>query len=200
MRKNKLFLAMGICILTLTGCGGTSSVEKDFDTTTISVAKDNSIYEVVVEEFDKDYYRVDEWKQLTDDTLLSYNQKKGVEDAVSLESYQLLEESKQLEAVFYYASASDYSDIQRKELFVGTVKEAKDAGYALDDLKCFDSESAKIVEDATEDENQRVIVLHENVDVCVNGEVLYASDNVTVKSPTIVTVGESDSYSVIVFK
>ena len=47
---------------------------------------------------------------------------------------------------------------------------------------------------------EKVVICEEKMDVEVKGDILYISDNVSLKSSGLATVGESDTYSVIVYQ
>ena len=119
---------------------------------------------------------------------------------VVLDQYELLDDSAKLNVRIRYKSAKDYGNIHNCEFFVGTVKEAREAGYVLDGLHAAASQSAKTHSSVDQMTEEMVVICEEEMDVEVKGDILYISDNVSLKSSGLATVGESDTYSVIVYQ
>ena len=197
MKKCRMLMATCALLLMLTACG---SFNKDYDTTTVYIGKDQEVSEYIVENFDKSYYDTEELKQNMEQTIQEYNQKNGASDLVVLDQYELLDDSAKLNVRIKYKSAKDYGNIHNCEFFVGTVKEAREAGYVLDGLHAAEAQSAKTLAPVDQMTEEKVVICEEKMDVEVKGDILYISDNVSLKSSGLATVGESDTYSVIVYQ
>ena len=197
MKKCRMLMATCALLLMLTACG---SFNKDYDTTTVYIGKDQEVSEYIVENFDKSYYDTEELKQNMEQTIQEYNQKNGASDLVVLDQYELLDDSAKLNVRIKYKSAKDYGNIHNCEFFIGTVKEAREAGYVLDGLHAAEAQSAKTLAPVDQMTEEKVVICEEKMDVEVKGDILYISDNVSLKSSGLATVGESDTYSVIVYQ
>ena len=197
MKKCRMLMVTCALLFMLTACG---SLNKDYDTTTVYIGKHQEVSEYIVEDFDKSYYDTEELKQNMEQTIQEYNQKNGASDLVVLDQYELLDDSAKLNVRIRYKSAKDYGNIHNCEFFVGTVKEARETGYVLEGLHATASQSAKTLAPVDQMTEEMVVICEEKMDVEVKGDILYISDNVSLKSPGLVTVGESDTYSVIVYQ
>ena len=197
MKKCRMLMAACALLLMLTACG---SFNKDYDTTTVYIGKNQEVSEYIVEDFDKSYYNAEELKQNMEQTIQEYNQKNGLSDLVVLDQYKFLDDSAKLNVRIKYKSAKDYGNIHNCEFFVGTVKEAREAGYVLEGLHAAKAQSAKTLAPVEQMTEEMVVICEEEMDVEVKGDILYISDNVALKSSGLATVGESDTYSVIVFQ
>ncbi len=197
MKKCRMLMVTCALLFMLTACG---SLNKDYDTTTVYIGKNQEVSEYIVENFDKSYYDTEELKQNMEQTIQEYNQKNGASDLVVLDQYELLDDSAKLNVRIRYKSAKDYGNIHNCEFFVGTVKEAREAGYVLDGLHAAEAQSAKTLAPVDQMTEEKVVICEEKMDVEVKGDILYISDNVSLKSSGLATVGESDTYSVIVYQ
>lgn len=197
MKKCRMLMVTCALLFMLTACG---SLNKDYDTTTVYIGKDQEVSEYIVEDFDKSYYDTEELKQNMEQTIQEYNQKNGASDLVVLDQYELLDDSAKLNVRIKYKSAKDYGSIHNCEFFIGTVKEAREAGYVLDGLHAAEAQSAKTLAPVDQMTEEMVAICEEEMDVEVKGDILYISDNVSLKSSVLATVGESDTYSVILYQ
>lgn len=198
MKKARMLMAACALLLMLTACG--SSENKNYDTTTVYIGKDQEVSEYIVEDFDKSYYNTEELRQNIEQTIQEYNEKNGASDFVVLDQYELSDDSAKLNVRIKYKNAKDYGSIHNCEFFVGTVSEAKEAGYVLEGLHAAQSQSAKALTPVDQMTQEMVVICEEEMDVEIKGDILYISDNVSLKSSGLVTVGESDMYSVIVYQ
>ncbi|MGN0131394.1 MAG: hypothetical protein ACI4AA_03015 [Lachnospiraceae bacterium] len=191
MKKRRLLLAaVGLAVL-LGGC----ALNKQVDTTTIIVDKDGTVVEAIVEDFDKDYYRADELEQMVTEEISAYNTTAGGEKA-KLDSLEQEEDSKIIRLNIEYASASDYMQMNEKELFCGTVSDAYQAGYSF--VSMVDQKTGNVVSEADilEMGDKKIVISEETLDIRVPGKITYASDGVAVtdKTATLPDNGEKLSY------
>lgn len=202
MKKGRLLAIAGILSLALTACGGKDGgpltvldTPKDYSVTTVVVGKDKAVSEYIVETLDKDYYNPTELKQSVEQAVTNFNSEKGSSDAACVKSFEADDAGKQVKVNIDYKTAADYAAMHVSDFFVGSVSEAKNAGYNIDDVQAIaDGASASGLTDET------VVICSEVLDVEVPGDVLLASPNVTKKDASTVSVGEADGYSVIIFK
>ncbi len=124
--KKKAALVLMLAGALLTACGAGSS---DYSETTVSVDKKGSVTEFIISDFDKDYYNESELNTLIDQTISDYNQSAGGEK-VKLSSFEKGEDNK-VRVKTVYESAGDYTGMNGRNLFYGTVGEAKSAGYSI---------------------------------------------------------------------
>ena len=103
-------------------------------------------------------------------------------------------------SMFGALGANDYYGFNHEALYVGTIDQAKTAGYDMSiPLKSVKDESVLTKEEIEENGDRYVAIVTEPVDVRTFGTILYISDGVTYEDKKLVTVsGESTAY--IVFK
>lgn len=187
-----------VCMV-LSGCGAA----KDADTNTLFVEKDNSIIEVSVGAFDKDYYDEDEFKDYVKDEVAAYKDGGG-SGTVKFKKLSVEEETAKLN--MKYSDYKAYTEFVGDELFAGTVVEALAEGYEFDvdfnivkDAKIKDSVSAS---DVTENSDYKAVVVKKATDVSVHGTICYVSDGVKVKDESTAAVEESAEagFSYIIYK
>lgn len=171
MKKRGLLLTAAL-MLVLGGCG----FSKDVDTTTLIVDKKGEVTEAIVEDFDKDYYNADELKQEIEGTIRTYNSSAGGEKA-ALDDFKKDEGTNVLKVRISYATAADYTQMNERELFCGTVSDAYNAGYQFVTMAAADGSS--ISETEILEKGSSKIVIYEggksSVDVKVSGKISYIS-------------------------
>lgn len=179
-----------------TGCGdGSQAVMSDMDT--ISVKKDGTIEQTIIDEFEKDYYSIDELTAKAQEKIESFSD--GTDNII----FKSAEEKNGLIIVkMIYKAGEDYTQFNKRELFYGTVSEASAKGFPVKNVFAQDGTA---LEDIEQIWRNHVIIIQtksgEELNVNVYGKILYASGNVTWSGKNdVVITGETDTVSYIVFK
>lgn len=168
-------------VLTLSGCNEESN--DSFAETTISIDKKGRISQQIVESFDKDYYDVNELKQEFEGAISSYNQSADTAEAIKLKDIHV--EDGSVYVSLDYASAKDYSELQKEQLFVGTINDAYNAGYMMSVTLKGTQEGDKIGKvEIMGMSDKHIIILSEPVRVHAYSNIKYVSANVDVISET----------------
>ncbi|MCC6095248.1 MAG: hypothetical protein LIV24_09575 [Eubacterium sp.] len=176
-------------LVTTAGCSLPNSIEN----TTVSVGEEGNVTENIVEAKDDDDYTEDDLKQYIEDAVTSYDsESKG---AVKLESCSVDDNSVSIK--MSYASMSDYSSFNNVKAFLGTLAEAEEAGFSMDQnfLDMYGNAADPDILSARAKE-WKVLILSEPVMVRLPDKILYATDNVSITgrlTATINTVLSSDS-------
>ena len=145
------------------------------DMNTVYVLKNGKIVSTDIEAFDEKTYNSDKLEAYVDDVIDTYNKEHG-EDSLKKKSYIVEENVATL--VLEYANTDVYEAVNGVELFSGTIKEAKKAGYT------FDCSFAKMVdgkaitataEDFADGEDYQVLIIKSNTKVVLPGEVCFVS-------------------------
>ena len=195
MKRILRWMLAALCAASLlTGCGDASPRR-----TTIEVKKNGRITHTIVEDFAENYYSLDALKEMIQTACDTYNTTMSG-DLVRLKEAK--EEDGVLTAVMEYESAAAYSGFNRQALFIGTVKEAKAAGYDLNVTLTDAGKDGGTVGKAEllEKEDSHILVIREAVDVRVWDKVLCYSDDVTPQDDGSLTVSDDQTLSFIVFK
>jgi len=190
MKKNRILGVAMISLGLLTGCSVGSP-----DRTAISVEKDYAVVSYIKESFDKAYYNSGELEATIDQAIYEYNEKAGAE---IIEKTEFEVKNQIAEVEIKYATGDAYSKFNDITLFSGDVVGAYHAGY--DFAGPFQSiEKGKVTRvDVTGNEilnsyNYGILILEENVDVYVPGNIVYASSNVQITGRRTATVLASGS-------
>lgn len=196
MKKKKLLLAAVSLTLLLGGCAfGNQAV----DTTTIIVDKNGTVVEAIVEDFDKDYYRADELEQMVDEEISAYNTEAG-EQKVKLDSFEQEEENGKISLRIEYASDEDYTQMNERTLFCGTVSDAYQAGYTFVSMIDQKTGAAVAQEDILEMGDKMIVISEEALDIRVPGKIVYASEGVAVSEKTATLPDDGEKLSYIIYE
>ena len=182
------WIMRALCILCLaamlTGCGR----EPEVTETTIEVKKNGQVVHTIIEDFSESYYNLDELESTIQQACDTYNASAGKEAVVLKAAKE--NDDHTVTVVMQYADASAYSAFNKLALFVGTVKDAFNAGY---DLKIGKEDLLKMGE-------KHIAVVREAVNVRVWDKVRYGSEDVeaTANAKTV-SVTDADMLTYILF-
>lgn len=160
MRKRSLWAAALIILLTLTGCEKEAQqpAKYRYDFSAIYLDVNDTVSEIIVEDFDKEYYNADELKQFLQDRVSAYNEENQKTDAVVLDRFEHFDREKRVKAVIDYATVSDYRNMTKRTLYIGTMGEAQTAGYVFGAFRDLQSEDEIYVSAGEIDANMKVVV------------------------------------------
>ncbi len=202
-KKFKKFIKAGICLSLLIGLLGLCGCAKEpaEEGTTVSVAKDGTITCYIVENFEKPYYDAEEMKQMILSEVADYNKSVGGSN-ISVE--KVLVEEGLATVLMKFASAQDYADFHGNTFFIGTAKEAQEAGYDLNTVLSSTVDELETIgmSDMLAMEEYRILVTDMKEPVTLNGKAAYVSDN-TIYSTSLRTVvfgGEADEMAYVMYR
>ncbi len=196
----KLALALMLTLVfCLTGCKSEVKVA-DFDENTLVIHKDGSVTEIMVDSFDQDYYSQSELESYIDEQLKDYNRShpssSDEEGAVSIKKDKVLVEEEMAKVELTYESVDDYEDFNLIELELDT---ADDVTGDVMMLKFRDAEGNKVSYSQLEDlDKYQAVTVHTTIQVSVDGDIAYVSDNVTMIDNS--TAKCEGTLSVIIYK
>lgn len=207
MKKSMRLLLIAVLVLTsVTGCGSSLKVDEN----TVYVQKKGKITGAAVESFDKDYYNAEELKEYVEERVAAYTASHD-DKSVQIDGFSVEEGTARLN--IKYAGYEDYAEFNGVEMFVGTVPMAMVAGYDFEGtfLQAVDGElvAEATKEDVTADDEYKVVILSEKVNVKVDGTILYTSadytsltakDTVAIKLPEDAQDGEELKLTYIIYK
>lgn len=194
-RAAGLLLAAGMIFLTACAEGGGEEVSS------VTILKDGKVKSLIVESFDKSYYDQDELQQKILREAADYNKEAG-EGTVSVE--KVAAQDKVVRVEMTYADASSYASFNDGIFFLGSVKEAQDAGYDLNRVlsSAKDLKETVGMSDILAMTQMRLLITDRTEPVTLNGKAAYISDNVTMdkKLKTAFFDEESGELAYILFK
>ena len=171
MRRGKAILILSIVTLGLVGC----SQGKTADVSSISIEKDGSVTHQIIGQFEQNYYETDGLEALATERVNEYCADNG-DGCVSLQSMK--EQDNTIQIDLKYSEPEAYSGFNNRELYVGTLEEADNRGYAMEKI-AFVSDKGEPAELGyiEHPDSKRVIVIAtkpgEEIDVNTYGRVLY---------------------------
>lgn len=207
MKKSMRLLLIAALVLTsFTACGGSLKVDEN----TVYVQKKGKITGATVESFDKDYYDAEELKAYVEERVAAYTASHD-DKSVQMDGFSVEEGTARLN--IKYADYKDYAEFNGVEMFVGTLPMAMVAGYDFDCtfLQAVDGEltSEASKDDVIANDEYKVVILSEKVNVKVDGTILYTSadytsltakDTVAIKLPEDAQDGEELKLTYIIYK
>lgn len=196
MRNGMKIFIMTAALCLLSGCGG----ERVPDRNTVSIQKDGTIRQTIVDQFEPEYYDVEELNAMAQEKIARLG---GTDAAIVCESMKA--EDGRIVVEMTYQTDTDYRNFNNRELFSGTVAEAAAQGYAFQNLVGTDGAAvgAEVVASAGED---RVVIIQtkagEALDVSVYGKIVYASDDIALSGQknAAISAGEEDRISCVIFQ
>ena len=195
-----------ICLLlagAIMGCGGSSLNMKKVEVTTVGVAKDGTVKEMVVEKLDQTYYSFDDMSAFINEQVEEFNSENPSEDSngkstegVTVDSIDKSEENDQVRVGTTYASADIYT------LFTGQklqVTDVSDSGLLSEyDYVEYKSGDNKTYDDFSSESGLKAVVTDFSVNVMVAGKVVYYSKNVVSVDKNTCTTADGE-ISVIIY-
>lgn len=183
-------LMLIMCVGLFTGCGKNYTAEKS----TIFMLDDGKVVVTDVEEFDGKTYSEDELEDYIDETVDAYNEthEKG---SVKCKKLKVDDETKKATLIMEYATAEDYVAFIGEDAFNGTLAEALAAGYSFEgEFASIDDKQKATACDYDSFKNEeglRVAIVKQNVNVNVDGKILYASStNTKMIDESTIEIGE----------
>lgn len=175
MRKKIAALIMLMLTCTLAGCGQ----EETAKISSVSVTKGGTVKQQIVGSFEQNYYELDGLQRLADDRVQEYDAEHGSESVV-LNSLE--EKDGQVVIDFTYLSSQDYTAFNHRELFAGSVAQAKAEGYVIDNIAFISTKNEPYEPGAIEGLDDLSIVIiatrpGEELNVNVYGKVLYINQS-----------------------
>lgn len=187
-----------IGVLGIVSCG---EKEEGANESVLSIAKDKTVHADIVEEFEKGYYDKDELQQAILEQVVSYNKNAGGGN-ITVEKVETGDNSVTVRMT--YAGTQDYASFNNAVFFVGTAKEAEEAGYNLNVVLSGVKDAKDTIGkgDMLAMKEEKILITNVNEGIALSGKALYISDNVTVSSnaKTVWYTGKEDGLAYIVYK
>lgn len=206
-RIASLLLAVICTMALLTGCEK-EQVYIPVTTNTIEALQDGRVIGYIVEDFDKDYYDINELEDMVRTEIDAYNDEKknlsteaGRTLVIVDKVYMAEDGSKKAVVALNFQNAAVYADYMEQELFYGTVAEAVANGYELDkklaNVKGGDVFAGEQIQKNSE---KLVLILKDTVTVRTEGTVQYLSANARLTEDGFVDCTGNDDLKYIIIK
>lgn len=130
----KKFIMMGVLMslaVIATACGNKTQTEDGGQITSISIEKNGSIENTIVEDFSQSYYELDSLSAMIEQDIEAYHNQ-NPDSKISLSKCELTDDNSTVRVVMKYGDSQTYTEFNGETLFSGTVQDAYSAGYNLD--------------------------------------------------------------------
>ncbi len=176
MKKARGVMLLAMAVLVLVGCG---SKEKGAGVSSLSFGKEGEVTHQIVGSFEQNYYDLEGLKSLAAERVEEYCAEHGPE-SVYLESVK--EKGGEVSILCHYATPEDYSAFNYRQLFMGSVEEARKEGYDLDSIAFISPDKEPIELGFTEDAGTKKILVIETKSgeellVNLEGKILYINQS-----------------------
>lgn len=212
----RVFSVIFLCAVMLTGCGSALATE-DITASTLSITKEGAVTAWLVESFkepiDEDYYSAEELEAQIQEEIAAFNEEQGYTGETEKAPVRLMEVKEEqgaeegsaedrITVQMKYHSAGDYTKYNGRLLFYGTVAEAYAAGYRVEAQMENASDREKKVSEAEIKamEQKHILIVEENMNLSVPGEILYVSGGVNVTGKNAAEAAHKTGYSYIIMK
>lgn len=191
----KIFIMMTVFCM-LAGCGSETLPDRN----TVSIQKDGTIRQIIVDQFEPEYYDIEELRAMAQEKIAQLG---GTDTAIVCGTMEA--EDGRVVVEMTYQTDADYRNFNNRELFSGTVSEAVAQGYTFKNLVGADGTAVgeEAVVSAGED---RVVIIQtkagEALDVSVYGKIVYTSENISLSGQknAAIAAGEEDVISCVIFQ
>lgn len=162
-----------LVFLMLTACGSAEPEE----ISTIEVQKDGSIIQSTVGSFDKDYYSKEDLESFAKEEIQSYTA--SGDGTIELSDISMLDDGN-VKLTLKFDNSETYTAFEGKTLFMGTIAQAIVAGYEpsgyMTPVEEGESADASVkVKEADYTMDMNILVVQEQYEVTVPGEILWVS-------------------------
>ncbi len=212
MRHCKKIVIWVVACLSLSllfvGCGIKEMQYVPITTNTVELTSDGRIIAYIVEDFDKDYYDINELKTMVNEEIAEYNKAKAelVSEAgrtpVIVDKVTMAEDgSKKAVVALNFQNAAIYADYMGKEAFLGTVSDAINAGYVLEGMLVKVKGGELLIGEALKkNQDKTILIIKDAVTVRTYGDVLYLSKNAGITADGFVNAETKDELKYIIIK
>lgn len=190
-----MILAIGI---TMTGCkkAGPTLLTGEINYDTLLVLDNAVAQSALIEDFDKDYYDIEELKVFMNKSIGDYTKIAG-EDTVKLESCEV--ENKVVTAKFSYKSIEHYAKYNEMESAVLSAEEARTNTSIPEQLTSVDNTDSVDKSVALEDDKYKVLITNSpGYNIIVDGKVKYYSNAILLNDNSV--QANQDGVVVVVYK
>ncbi len=211
MRHFKRIVVWTVACLALcamfVGCGK-KDVNVPITVNAVEVTEEGRLVAYIVEDFDKDYYDINELKSMVDEEIAAYNTAKASmvtqegSIPVIVEKVAMAEDgSKKAVVALSFQNASLYADYMGKEAFLGTVSEAMAKGYVLDGmLNSVKNGDSLVGEQLKKSQDKTILIIKDSVMVRTYNDVQYLSKNASLTEEGFVNAQTQGELKYIIIK
>lgn len=204
MFKNKIItsIVMALIVISMVGCKKISvgDIELEGAGTALYIQKDGSVLYGVKEKFDKDYYNKNDLEEKIEKEVDDYNNsgKESISDAIKIDDFEAKDDMAVLVLNInglydFNRYQKDFNGMEKDEFYIGDIGENKDCEITGAFITPEDSNTvitADIIENL---ENEKIVIVNEQMQIEIEGNVKYISSNCKVNDKGIITTTSADN-------
>ena len=199
-------VCLSACTMALSGCSQ-ESVYVPVTQDTVELTKDGNLIGYLVEDFDKDYYDINELDEMVRSEMEAYNKKNAAMSEkegrvpIIVDKVSLAEDgSAKAVVALNFANAAVYEDYMDKRIFYGTVAEAVTSGYQLDGKLSKVKDGTKFgTEEIVKNGENPILIVEDTVSIRTAKKIVYLSTNASLTQEGFVD-GTSEEFKYIITK
>lgn len=210
-------LMICFCMLGLTACGEVVDLDQETKTkkvkdevaattSSISIEKDGTISNTIVEDFFESYYDEDGLKAMIKSSITKYNAENAPNVNIKLKSCTVKDGV--VNVLMEYGDYQTYAGFNNEDFFAGTIKDANMAGYDLNvTLKSVSDDTTISKPELLGMGDNHIVIVANSEDPDVNqirincfDEILYIDEGIATVGKKSADVPLLDGYKIIVFK
>jgi hypothetical protein len=191
-----------LCSVVLVGCTGCGqSVPENIESSAIAISDKGQVTAYLVDDFDRDYYDLQELSDMAASEVADFNASGAAEDAsVEVGQAESLGEDR-VRLTYQFTDWEAYSSFNEESLFYGTVAEAEERGLLSGiELESVKDGSALTEEQIKEKGSKMLIVTDASVDIYCPAKVSYVSEGVSLNEDGSVAASETQEKRYILLK
>lgn len=200
MRKSMMTVVLLFVLLMCSACGNKDLQADSVEENTLLIKKDGSVQAAILEEFDKEYYDIEEAKKFIEDAIEEYNEEKGKECVKFNDIKESPFEKNKICLIVTYESMDTYDEVIGAKIRHLTIDEAAEEGIIPEELTSLREGRAVDGETVAKENTQyKVLALSSKFHVIVEGKIKYYTNAAVLNNAAVQTAGKKKR-AVIIYK
>lgn len=196
--RSKALIRFGALIgsaLILTACADKYSKPGN-DLSSFSLSRDGSIEAALLDDFSQNYYNESELMDYINKELATYNAANG-EGSISMTGHERL--GNNICVYLHFASVKDYDAYMPDSLFTGTVQEAYDNGYDLDQALSYAEQPEHVIgkNDLMNMANKKIMIFTGRGRIRIPSKIKFYTQSMKQTDAKTVEASEEGTYIII---
>lgn len=200
MRKSMMTGVLFLMVLLCSACGNKNLQADSVEENTLLIKQDGSVQAAILEEFDREYYDIDEAKVFIEDAIEEYNKAKGKECVTFNDLKKSPFDDDKVCLIVTYKDMDTYDDVTGAKIRHLTIDEAVEEGIIPQELISLKEGNVTDGNAVAEENTQyKVIALSSKFHVMVEGKIKYYTNAAVLNNAAVQTAGKRKK-AVIIYK
>lgn len=200
MKKRMMTGVLFLMLLLCSACGNKNLQADSVEENTLLIKQDGSVQAAILEEFDREYYDIDEAKGFIQDAIEEYNETKGKESVIFNDLKRSPFDDDKVCLIVTYKDMDTYDDVTGAKIRHLTIDEAAEEELLPEELTSLREGSITDGKAVAEENTQyKVITLSSKFHVMVEGKIKYYTNAAVLNNAAVETAGKRKK-AVIIYK